>query len=251
MQQPAQPRPYHVRRAFRPQHGCDHIAPDRAPGFGQIDQQREALAQRQRAQPVVTTDLRESERPDAERSHGDAIFSGASGNAMALRERGVVPGTPCAPGTLGGRCDDSTGGNCTVTSGETYMAGRAAALIYGLASYLIFSLSFAYTPAFLGNFLVPKTIDVGPDSAPGSRDSDRRDFAWSVRDPAQRHGAPGLQALVDAHHPGFLRAQHLCADLEPAADPDLLAVAPDRRDGLARRGLAGGRCSRRSSGSAG
>src|SRR4029078_8581327 len=46
------------------------------------------------------------------------------------------------------------------------MIGRAVALVYGLASYLIFSLSFAYTPAFLGNFLVPKTIDVGPDSAP-------------------------------------------------------------------------------------
>ena len=45
------------------------------------------------------------------------------------------------------------------------MAGRAAALIYGLTSYLIFSLSFAYTPAFLGDFLVPRTIDVGPDSA--------------------------------------------------------------------------------------
>ncbi|WOH63084.1 methanethiol S-methyltransferase [Bradyrhizobium sp. BWA-3-5] len=44
------------------------------------------------------------------------------------------------------------------------MTGRAAALIYGLASYLIFSLSFAYTPAFIGNFLVPKTIDVGPES---------------------------------------------------------------------------------------
>ena len=44
------------------------------------------------------------------------------------------------------------------------MTGRAAALIYGLASYLIFSLSFAYAPAFVGNFLVPKTIDVGPDS---------------------------------------------------------------------------------------
>lgn len=44
------------------------------------------------------------------------------------------------------------------------MTGRAAAFIYGLASYLIFSASFAYTPAFLGNFLVPKTIDAGPDS---------------------------------------------------------------------------------------
>jgi protein-S-isoprenylcysteine O-methyltransferase Ste14 len=46
------------------------------------------------------------------------------------------------------------------------MAGRAAALIYGLTSYLIFSLSFAYTPAFLGDFLVPRTVDVGPASAP-------------------------------------------------------------------------------------
>jgi methanethiol S-methyltransferase len=45
------------------------------------------------------------------------------------------------------------------------MIGRAAALVYGLTSYLIFSLSFAYTPAFLGDFLVPKTIDKGPDSA--------------------------------------------------------------------------------------
>jgi methanethiol S-methyltransferase len=44
------------------------------------------------------------------------------------------------------------------------MTGRVAAVIYGFASYLIFSLSFAYTPAFLGNFLVPKTIDSGPDS---------------------------------------------------------------------------------------
>jgi len=46
------------------------------------------------------------------------------------------------------------------------MIGRVAAFIYGLASYLIFSVSFAYTPGFLGNFLVPKTIDTGPESAP-------------------------------------------------------------------------------------
>jgi protein-S-isoprenylcysteine O-methyltransferase Ste14 len=46
---------------------------------------------------------------------------------------------------------------------ENVMTGRAAAVIHGFASYLIFSLSFAYAPAFVGNFLVPKTIDVGPD----------------------------------------------------------------------------------------
>jgi protein-S-isoprenylcysteine O-methyltransferase Ste14 len=44
------------------------------------------------------------------------------------------------------------------------MTGRVAAVIYGLTSYLIFSVSFAYTPAFIGNFMVPKTIDSGPDS---------------------------------------------------------------------------------------
>jgi methanethiol S-methyltransferase len=43
------------------------------------------------------------------------------------------------------------------------MTGRVAAVIYGLASYLIFSASFAYTPGFLGDFLVPKTIDSGPE----------------------------------------------------------------------------------------
>lgn len=46
------------------------------------------------------------------------------------------------------------------------MIGRVAAFLYGLASYLIFSASFAYTPGFLGNFLVPKTIDGGPDTTP-------------------------------------------------------------------------------------
>ena len=42
------------------------------------------------------------------------------------------------------------------------MTGRVAAVIYGFASYQIFSASFAYTPGFLGDFLVPKTIDSGP-----------------------------------------------------------------------------------------
>ena len=46
------------------------------------------------------------------------------------------------------------------------MIGRAAALTYGLASYLIFSVSFGYAPAFVGDFLVPKTIDVGPETTP-------------------------------------------------------------------------------------
>lgn len=43
------------------------------------------------------------------------------------------------------------------------MTGRIAAVIYGVISYLIFSASFAYTPSFLGDFMVPKTIDSGPE----------------------------------------------------------------------------------------
>ncbi len=41
------------------------------------------------------------------------------------------------------------------------MIGRVAALIYGLASYLVFLLSLIYAVAFIGNYLVPKSIDVG------------------------------------------------------------------------------------------
>ena len=44
------------------------------------------------------------------------------------------------------------------------MIGRVAALTYGLASYLVFFLSFVYTMAFIGNFWVPKSIDVGSES---------------------------------------------------------------------------------------
>src|SRR5262249_17363320 len=39
-----------------------------------------------------------------------------------------------------------------------------AALIYGLASYLIFFVSTVYAMAFIGNYPVPKTIDSGPES---------------------------------------------------------------------------------------
>jgi methanethiol S-methyltransferase len=44
------------------------------------------------------------------------------------------------------------------------MIGRIAALIYGLASYLVFFLSNVYAVAFVGNYLVPKSIDVGSQS---------------------------------------------------------------------------------------
>jgi protein-S-isoprenylcysteine O-methyltransferase Ste14 len=47
---------------------------------------------------------------------------------------------------------------------EHFVIRRVAGLIYGLASYLVFFLSFLYTIAFIGNYWVPKSIDVGPES---------------------------------------------------------------------------------------
>ena len=44
------------------------------------------------------------------------------------------------------------------------MIGRTAALIYGIASYLVFLCSLLYAVAFIGNYLAPKSIDVGPES---------------------------------------------------------------------------------------
>jgi methanethiol S-methyltransferase len=43
------------------------------------------------------------------------------------------------------------------------MIGRIAALIYGIASYLVFFCSVLYAMAFIGNYLVPKSIDVGSE----------------------------------------------------------------------------------------
>ena len=43
------------------------------------------------------------------------------------------------------------------------------------------------------------------------KSADRHDAARAVRCTAQRHGAAGLQALVDATRSSFGRAQHLCA----------------------------------------
>src|SRR5581483_11424136 len=51
--------------------------------------------------------------------------------------------------------------------------------------------------------------------------------AWLIRDTAQRHGATGLQAMVDAVRAAVDGAQHLRAAGERGAHPALLAVATD------------------------
>ena len=238
MQQPPQPRPYDLLGAFRPQHGCDHVAPDRTLRFGQIDQQRQAFAQRQPARLVVPTDLRKSKRLHAEPSHRDPIRNdgprGRPGDAAMLAPRAFDrrrnQWRPIKRGHRGSRTN----------TWENLMIGRIAALIYGIASYLVFLSSLSLRGRFHRQLSGAEVDRRRTRERACSVDPDRRGAARLVRGPTQRHGASGLQALVDDDRPGVLRAQHLCADLEPAPDPHLLAVAADRHDDLARGGLAGG-----------
>jgi protein-S-isoprenylcysteine O-methyltransferase Ste14 len=47
------------------------------------------------------------------------------------------------------------------------MIGRVTAAIYGIASYLVFFCSYLYAVAFIGNYLVPKSIDIGSEGGVG------------------------------------------------------------------------------------
>ena len=74
------------------------------------------------------------------------------------------------------------------------MIGRVAGLIYGLVSYLVSFLSFIYAMGFVGNYLVPKSIDIGRESG----------LAQSILIDVLLLGAFGLQHSVMAR-PAFKR----------------------------------------------
>src|SRR3990172_8590537 len=49
----------------------------------------------------------------------------------------------------------------------TIAVAKTIAFIYGLASYAIFVITFFYTVGFVGNIVVPKSIDDGPEGSFG------------------------------------------------------------------------------------
>ena len=95
--------------------------------------------------------------------------------------------------------------------------GGIASLLYGALAYLLFLGTFLYAIAFVGNLPVPKTIDSGAAGPLVPALDHQHAAARTVRHSAQRHGAAGIQALVDAVRAAAGRANDLRAAREPGA----------------------------------
>ena len=78
------------------------------------------------------------------------------------------------------------------------MFSRVLAFIYGAAAYAVFFATFLYAIGFVGNLVVPKSMDSPADGPLQTALLIDLGSARAVRAAAQHHGAAGVQARADA-----------------------------------------------------
>ena len=108
--------------------------------------------------------------------------------------------------------------------------GRPLALAYGAFSYMVFFGTFLYAIGFVGNLVVPKSIDSGTEGSLGQSlviDA----LLLGLCGPAQRNGAAKVQGVVDAFVPKPVERSTyvLLASLPPAGVNDFADAVAQRR----------------------
>ncbi len=81
------------------------------------------------------------------------------------------------------------------------MFGRIIAFLYGLVCYLIFLVSFLYAIGFVGNVIVPESIDSGSEGPLAQALIINAVFTESFRGSTQRDGSPMVQTRLDEDCP--------------------------------------------------
>jgi protein-S-isoprenylcysteine O-methyltransferase Ste14 len=100
---------------------------------------------------------------------------------------------------------------------------RVLTISYGLAGSAVFLVAFLYAVGFVGDILVPRSIEAGVTAPLGEAVIVNVLLLGFVRCAAQRHGAAGVQTVVDAIRAQDHRAQHLRSAVECVAVSAVLA----------------------------